>query len=147
MEKISIQLYKDYSARLDNFVDAVCGEQHLDNYYAAISVAVHSAVDFAMDSGADVATLAWGHSARGTEFVLRTAEARFASVQAVAADLATSVEAEKAFLLTTLADEVSVEEEGRALRLSFAVRGIDPHECAARIATLQRFYQPALVEA
>ena len=146
MEKAAIQLCSTNLTMLDGFIEAVCGEHHLDNYYATISVAVTKAVEYAMDKGTAVMDLSFGHYNKGIYFKLNTSTGVFTSLPREAADITLSSEAECSFLVTTLSDQVQVLDNGDTLQVMFAVQGIDPNECVNRIAILKNFYQPVHVE-
>lgn len=146
MEKAAIQLCSTNLTMLDGFIEAVCEEHHLDNYYATISVAVTKAVEYAMDKGTAVMDLSFGHYNKGIYFKLNTPTGVFTSLPREAADITLSSEAECSFLVTTLSDQVQVLDNGDTLQVMFAVQGIDPNECVNRIAILKNFYQPVHVE-
>lgn len=146
MEKAAIQLCSTNLTMLDGFIEAVCEEHHLDNYYATISVAVTKAVEYAMDKGTAVMDLSFGHYNKGIYFKLNTPTGVFTSLPREAADVTLSSEAECSFLVTTLSDQVQVLDNGDTLQVMFAVQGIDPNECVNRIAILKNFYQPVHVE-
>lgn len=147
MEKSMIQLDNANMAMMDNFVEAVCEERHLDNYYATIAVAVTNAVRYALAKGCGKVTLACGHYDKGICFTLSGAGEAFGTFLTEGMPLTEAPTSEMSFLTHTLADDIHVAPDGSSLQLMFAVRGIDPKECATRIAIFQKFYQPALVEA
>lgn len=147
MEKAMIQLDSANVAMADGFVEAVCGEQHLDNYYATIAVAVTNAVQYALAKDGGKVTLTCGHYDKGICFSFSCAEGTFDTFLAEGTTLTDSPASEMSFLTKTLADDLLVAIDGSTLQVRFAVQGIAPRECAARIAVLEKFYQPALVEA
>lgn len=147
MEKAKIQLDNANMTQLDGFVEAVCEELHLDNYYATMSVAVTKAVEYAFAKGNSAASLSCGHCNQGIAFTLQCVDGTFANLTTDAAQLTDSPTSERAFLLKTLADDLQVDTNGSTLQVHFAVQGISPRECANRIAVLEKFYQPALIEA
>lgn len=147
MEKAMIQLDNANIAILDNFVEAVCGERHIDNYYATIAVAVTNAVQYALAKDCGMVALSCGHYDKGICFSLSSAEGTFDAFQSEGSMLTEAPTSEMAFLTHTLADDLLIATDGSTLQVRFAVQGIAPRECAARIAVLEKFYQPALVEA
>lgn len=147
MEKDNIQIDKDSLALLDGFVDSVCEELHLDNYYATISVSLNNAVRYALSKGSENVVLSYGHYEKGVAFSLSCNECVFGDFLSDGARLTETPTSEMPFLVSTLSDGVQPLPDGRTLRILFSVQGISPRECASRIATLEKFYQPALVEA
>lgn len=147
MEKAMIQLDNANIAILDNFVEAVCEERHIDNSYATIAVAVTNAVQYALAKDGGKVALSCGHYDKGICFSLLSAEGTFDAFQSEGSMLTEAPTSEMAFLTRTLADDLLVATDGSTLQVRFAVQGIAPSECAARIAVLEKFYQPALVEA
>ena len=146
MEKAAIQLCSTNLTMLDGFIEAVCEEHHLDNYYATISVAVTKAVEYAMDKGSDVMDLSFGHYNKGIYFKLKSPREVFATLPRETTDMTLSSEGECSVLITTLSDQVQVLDNGDTLQVMFAVQGIDSSECVNRIAILEKFYQLVRVE-
>ena len=147
MEKAKIQLDNANMTQLDGFVEAVCEELHLDNYYATVSVAVTKAVEYAFAKGNPSMSLACGRYYQGISFSLQCTDGTFANLTTDAAQLTNSPTSEMAFLLKTLADDLQGDTNGSTLHVHFAIQGISPRECSNRIAVLEKFYQPALIEA
>ena len=147
MEKAMIQLDSANMAMVDSFVGAVCEEQHLDNYYATIAVAVTNAAQYALAKDTGKVSLSCGHYDKGISFSLSCAKGTFDTFLAEGTMLTDMPTSEMSFLTKTLADDLLVATDGSTLQVRFAVQGIAPRECAARIAVLEKFYQPALVEA
>ena len=147
MEKAMIQMDISNIALLDGFVEEVCEEHHLDNYYATIAVAVTNAVQYALAKDSEKVALSCGHYDKGICFTLSCAEGTFDTFLAEGSTLTYMPTSEMSFLIKTLADDLLVTTDGSTLQVRFAVQGIAPRECAARIALLEKFYQPALVEA
>lgn len=147
MEKANIQLDNANMTRMDSFVEAVCDEWHLDNYYATISVAVTNAVEYAMAKGNATVMLSYGHCDKGIGFTLYCKEGTFGTLMTEMSAVTDLPASETSFLVKTLSDDLRVAADGTTLQVIFAVQGIDPRDCAARIAVLEKFYQPTLVEA
>ena len=147
MEKAMIQLDNANIAILDNFVEAVCEERHIDNYYATIAVAVTNAVQYALAKDCGKVALSCGHYDKGICFSLSCTGGVFGGFLSEGMTLSDMSTSEMAFLTNTLSDGLQVDAEGSTLQVFFAVQGIDPRECANRIAVMEKFYQPALVEA
>lgn len=147
MKQIVIHSDKSDTTLVDTFVEAICEEQHLDNYHATIAVSVTNAVEYALAFGCQTLTLSCSHYPKGICFAVSGDSHCFDGFNNNVSLLTENPASEQAFLVNTLPDAVKVTDEANTLQLLFAVRGISPKECASRIAIFEKFYQPALVEA
>ena len=137
MEKFVLQLDSLDLVRVDNFVRAICDENHIDNYYATISVSVTKAVESAFASGSENqkcnhVALSFGYSPKGITFKVTSKQGLLNP-----SDLS---------IISMLADEVELLDDDSSLQMTFAIRGIDHKEAAQRVATLEHFYHPAPAE-
>ena len=147
MEQAILQLNNSNMASMDAFIEAVCEERHLDTYFATIAVAVSNAVRYALAMGCGTLSLSCNHYDKGVCFTLSCAEGVFGSFLSEGTMLTDAPTSEMTFLTNTLSDDLRVGADGSTLEIYFAVQGIDPRECASRIAVMEKFYQPALIEA
>lgn len=151
MESIVIQSDIVNMVLAENFVDAICDERHLDNYYATISVPVLKAVENAILFGSknnskSSVTLSCDYYRGGIVFTIQAPESCFAEIPNGDIPPAGSFQ-EAMFLVGMLADEVKPSDDGCSLQIKFAIQGIKPEEAAQRIAVLEKFYMPEVVEA
>lgn len=120
---------------VENFVSAICDDSHLDNYLATISVSVLKAVELAASSpvAADTSTvsLVSDFCPGGIFFSVQTSSPCFFTIDDDTLPAEGSVE-ESLFLIQSLSDTVSVQDNGCSLRMEFAVRGIDVREMNRR---------------
>ena len=127
METLVIQPDKNSMKQVEEFVDAVCYNNHLDNYLATISVPVIKVVQDTLQSSHNSASNAQFSSS----FPLQSSLNSFSdSIQVV----------------KLLVDEFEILDNGSTLRMVFFVRGIDAKEASRRKEVLSLFYQPAMVE-
>lgn len=151
MKRIAIQLDKNTVRQAEDFVAAICYENHLDNYHATIAVPVLNAVEqmlHCQESRADVApvSIEYGYSQNGIYFTI-TGHDKCFSDSVSDFIFASDSQPDTVSLARMLADEVEVLEEGKSLRMVFHVRGIDANESRRRMSILNHFYAPALVVA
>lgn len=136
MEKLVVQSDIANIPCVGDFVGIVCSDLHIDNYCATIAVAVSKAAEYAVAFSTNLAVTS--ELCRGG--------VRFT----VAADQSCFVEGmsdESVLMAKMLSDQFEVVDEGRAIRLMFAVEGISSREAAQRQQVLEKFYAPVLVEA
>ena len=134
MEKIVLHADSANMVSVDNFVRAICDTNHIGNYYATVLVAVgeavERAVEYGKEKGLDVnLELAFDYCRQGVFFRVQGLQGCFAS-----GDYS---------LVHMLADEVLLLDDGSALQMTFAIRGIDYGEAAKRVSVLERFFHPA----
>lgn len=150
MEKLVIQTDVDDLLPLDNFIEAVCDVYHLDNYSATMAVPVVRAVECVLSEckNNSVKTDVVLSSDFCREGIYFAVESQCEIFQGITEGDAFSLlsQNESFFMIRTLADKVRVSEDGKLLKMIFAVRGISKREILSRISTLQKFYAPYLAE-
>ncbi len=141
MENIVIQSDINNLSSVENFVRAICDTNHIVNYYATISVPVMKAVESVIQAAPSSAlSILFDHCRGGITFTVQSATPCFSPTLSAEVPPAGSAE-ETTYLITMLADQMEVTDEGRTLQLFFAVQGIDAEEASARIQVLEHFYE------
>lgn len=145
MEQLIIQSNTNYQVALDNFIRAICEDNHVDNYYATISLPVTNSVEMALAQSSQV-VLIFDYCTTGVKFSVRSS-ASFMSGISINQDFEADPTNSSAFLLSMLTDEAEVLDEGRQVDLIFHIRGIDNHEAHRRALVLEKFFvaSPTLV--
>lgn len=133
----NIALLPSVEERLFHF----CHLCHVGNYYSAVSVAALQAVENAIVHGnasdADKQVELTFGTCRGGLFV-EVADQGAGFDYGRYGDLpADGQVGEGIFVMKQLADRMTYSEEGRRVRLEFAVAGIDPSDAMERVAILQ----------
>ena len=152
METLVIQPDKNSMKQVEEFVDAVCYNNHLDNYLATISVPVIKVVQDTLQSSHNSAsngpvTVSTEYCHEGICFIVHSYQncfSQFSSsfpLQSSLNSFSDSIQVVK-----LLVDEFEILDNGSTLRMVFFVRGIDAKEASRRKEVLSLFYQPAMVE-
>ena len=152
METLVIQPDKNSMKQVEEFVDAVCYNNHLDNYLATISVPVIKVVQDTLQSSHNSAsngpvTVSTGYCHEGICFTVHSYQncfSQFSSsfpLQSSLNSFSDSIQVVK-----LLVDEFEILDNGSTLRMVFFVRGIDAKEASRRKEVLSLFYQPVMVE-
>lgn len=149
IEKTVIQNDSSAIRSVEDYIAAVCYENHLDNYHATISVPVLGVVqamigDYSADMGSIV--LQSDYCREGVFFNITSSADCFRredqGIEASPTPLSDSLS-----LAGMLADEMRVLDDGRTLQLIFHLRGIAARETERRKSVLEKFYSKVLVEA
>lgn len=141
MEKLVIQVDKSNIPLVDNFLRAICDNNHIVNYYATISVPIMKAMEVVERiSPASSLSILFDYLRGGITFTVQTDSPCFLSVEN-ATENSDDEFADAAFLITLLSDHTKVTDEGRTLQIFFDVRGIDASEAFARVQVLEHFYE------
>lgn len=119
-----------------DFVGALCSDMHIDNYCATIAVAVSKAAEYAVAFSQSL-LVTFDFCRGGVCFTVSSDQPCFGQSSAD----------ESMLMAKMLSDQVEVYDEGRAVRLMFAVEGISSREAVQRQMVLEKFYAPALVDA
>ena len=136
-----IALMPSVEERLFHF----CHQCHVGNYYSAVSVAVLQAVENAIrhadgsDSSKTV-TLTMG-TCRGGLFVEVAGQGKgFDYTDCGDLPEDSRPDEEALFIMRRLADKLSFADEGRRVRMEFAVAGIDPADAMERATVLRNHW-------
>lgn len=149
IEKTVIQNDSSAVRSVEDYIAAVCYENHLDNYHATIAVPVLGVVqamivDYSADMGSIV--LQSDYCREGVFFNITSSADCFhredQEIEASPTPLSDSLS-----LAGMLADEMRVLDDGRTLQLIFHLRGIAARETERRKSVLEKFYSKVLVEA
>ena len=149
IEKTVIQNDSSAIRSVEDYIAAVCYENHLDNYHATIAVPVLGVVqamigDYSADMGSIV--LQSDYCREGVFFNITSSADCFRredqGIEASPTPLSDSLS-----LAGMLADEMRVLDDGRTLQLIFHLRGIAARETERRKSVLEKFYSKVLVEA
>lgn len=134
MEQILIQSNTNYRMIADNFLRAICETNHIENYYATISVPLLSVIESAMSEGQDL-VLIYDYCPLGIQFQIKSRPQLFSSIKSDASS-------ELGMLLNLLVDDSKISDSGDTLTLEFAIQGIDVSMAESRIASVKKFYSP-----
>jgi hypothetical protein len=149
IEKTVIQNDSSAVRSVEDYIAAVCYENHLDNCHATIAVPVLGVVqamigDYSADMGSIV--LQSDYCREGVFFNITSSADCFRredqGIEASPTPLSDSLS-----LAGMLADEMRVLDDGRTLQLIFHLRGIAARETERRKCVLEKFYAKVLVEA
>ena len=149
IEKTVIQNDSSAVRSVEDYIAAVCYENHLDNYHATIAVPVLGVVqamigDYSADMGSIV--LQSDYCREGVFFNITSSADCFRredqGIESSPTPLSDSLS-----LADMLADEMRVLDDGRTLQLIFHLRGIAARETERRKSVLEKFYSKVLVEA
>lgn len=149
IEKTVIQNDSSAVRSVEDYIAAVCYENHLDNYHATIAVPVLGVVqamigDYSANMGSIV--LQSDYCREGVFFNITSSADCFhredQGIEASHTPLSDSLS-----LAGMLADEMRVLDDGRTLQLIFHLRGIAARETERRKSVLEKFYSKVLVEA
>lgn len=140
MEQLVIQADIANLTLVENFVRAICDDNHIVNYYATISVPVMKAVEHAILGGSSSQlTLLFSHCHDGITFSIQADTPSFSPIAAEQVPPAGSPE-EALYLISMLSDQMEVSDEGRTLQMTFDLQGIDTNEACNRVEVLEQFY-------
>ncbi|MBR1834855.1 MAG: hypothetical protein IJ785_05050 [Bacteroidales bacterium] len=149
IEKIVIQNDSSAIRKVEDYIAAVCYENHLDNYHATIAVPVLSIVRAVVDrQTADIGSMVLqsDYCREGVFFNITSSSDCFhQNVQGY--ESSPTLLADSLSLAAMLTDEMRVLDDGRTLQLIFHLRGIASRETERRKNVLERFYSTVLVEA
>lgn len=136
MENIEIQNNTNTEVAVNNFIEAICDDNHIYNYFATISMAVLPVVQAALQHSSKV-MLNFDYTPSGPIFSIHSDDICFSRDSEIFADMFLFVE--------MLSDKYQLEDDGHTLQLLFAIRGIDAQEALRRTSVLERFYVPVQV--
>ncbi len=125
MKKDTLELKNNDYLRVEEFIEGICADNHLHNYFGSISVAVSTVMN--MTDG-DV-TLGFEKCIGGVCFTVAGKEKETFAVLNQTTD---SMEKDSLFLVETLTDELDVSEDGSSVDLIFYVNGVDEELVAKR---------------
>lgn len=142
MEKIVIQNDGLALNRVEDFIAALCYENHLDNYHATISVPVMQMVQtlladlkFKQD---DTLTIGSGLCRKGLFFNI-TCGYNFLTTGSIDTEPSPTLLSDSFSLAHLLADEVSIHDEGKTIQFLFYLRGIPMVESERRKQVIASF--------
>lgn len=151
METLVIQPDKNSMKPVEEFVDAVCYNNHLDNYLATISVPVIKVVQDTLQSSQNSAsnepvTVSTEYCREGICFTVHSYQNCFSHFSSLSL-LQSSPNSyfDSVQVVKLLVDEFEVLDHCSTLRMVFFVRGIDAQEASRRKEVLTHFYQPVMV--
>jgi hypothetical protein len=142
MEKIVIQNDGLALNRVEDFIAALCYENHLDNYHATISVPVMQMVQtlladlkFKQD---DTLTISSGLCRKGLFFNI-TSGYDLLNTCSIDSEPSPTLFSVSFSLAHLLADEVSIHDEGKTIQFLFYLRGIPMVESERRKQVIASF--------
>lgn len=123
MKREVLETYNNEALKIEQFVECLCRENHIHNYFGSISVALLSAVDLTKGK----LNIIFQKDKKGVCFTI-VAEDKYFTL--LSEDIQT--EDNSLFLIKNLSDEISVTQEGNVLTMSFYVSGIVPELAVQR---------------
>lgn len=117
MKREVLETYNNEALKIEQFVECLCRENHIHNYFGSISVALLSAVDLTKGK----LNIIFQKNKKGVCFTIEAEDRYFALLSEKA-----QTEDNSLFLIKNLSDEISVAQEGKVLIMSFYVSGIAP---------------------
>lgn len=151
MEKLIIQSDSNNIVEVERFVDSVCDIYNINNYSGAVSMSLLQAVKNAIVHGnkndvSKTVTITADYCKGGISFCV-TDQGEGFDFNKYDDELSPKADGKGIYLMKALSDRLSFLDNGRIVRLDFFVIGIDGSLAMERIATLKRFYSPAVVHA
>ncbi len=151
MENIKIQSDISNLVKIEQFIDAVCDNMNIHNYFATISMAVLQAVENAIVHGnhsdaAKTVSLKYAKCKGGIAFIVEDEGKGFDWNNYSELPLEEG-QGDGIFLMKTLSDSCVYSKGGRKVRLEFMIQGIDASRSLERAATLQKFFAPRQINA
>lgn len=145
MERIVIQSNVSNLVQIEQFLDTVCVNMNIHNYYATISMAVLQAVENAIVHGnksdeSKRVSIKCSKCRGGISFVVEDEGDGFDYKDYVGFPMESGV-GEGVFLMKTLADSCVFSKGGRRVKLEFMIQGIEQARSLERVATLRRFFE------
>ncbi len=151
MEKLIIQSDIDNLTEVERFVDVVCDTYHINNYAGTISMsllqAVKNAIVHGNHSDSDKQVTIESDYCRGGVYFTVTDKGEGFDFSLFGAIPDQEGKGTGIYLMKTLSDKMTYSDQGRTVRLEFAISGIEPGRALERIVTLRNFYTPKLVNA
>lgn len=123
MKREVLEIYNNETLKIEQFVECLCRENHIHNYFGSISVALSSAVDLTEGK----VNIIFQKDKKGVCFTVESEGKYFAPLSED-----TQTENNSLFLIKNLSDEISVTQEGKVLTMSFYVSGIAPELAVQR---------------
>lgn len=117
MEKEILETYNNETLKIEQFIEHLCRENHIHNYFGSVSVALMSAVDLTKGK----LNIFFQKDKKGIAFTIEAEDKYFALLLEK-----TQIKDNSLFLIKNLSDEIAVTQEGRVLTMSFYVSGIVP---------------------
>ncbi len=151
MEKLVIQSDINNLIEVERFVSAVCDTYNINNYAATISMSLLQAVENAIVHGnkndsAKQVTIQSDLCRGGLFFSVSDEGAGFNF-----SDFGSIPEQEGRgtglFLMKTLSDKLSFQNNGSTVRMDFVINGIEASKALERIVTLRNYYATKTVYA
>lgn len=140
MERAIIQNNTSSIERIENFVRAVCDDNHIPNFFATISVPVLKAAELAFHvNPVSQIIIIFEHCRGGVRFTIQAGSPCFE--MPLSSEIPPSgSEEESLYLVKILTDQMSVLDNGCDLQMTFYLMGIDFCEAAYRVQVLKNFY-------
>ena len=131
MKRIVLQIDKPDLVSVDGFIRNICDENHINNYYATLSVPVMRAVEKGVAFGLE--------QQKGSEITVLCDYCASGIVFRVDG-LPGFLNNDDLMVANMLADKVELSNDASSVQMTFAIRGISSEEAARRVATLECFY-------
>lgn len=133
MKQLDIQLNGGHFSQVEQFIGAICEDNHIENYHATISVAVLQVLNSDISCIEDCqASLTADHCSKGICLTIHSSLPCFENLL--------NPFSESGILFSSLVDDYSVSKDGCSLEMIFYVRGISSKEAVRRVRVVDSFY-------
>jgi hypothetical protein len=132
------------SYKINNFVENICQEHNISNYYGAISVSIERIIElinsfYGKDYANKYITFCFEQCVGGVSFSIESIDDIFSNI---IFDKSKELESESdinVFLISKLSDKIIVSENGKKIELLFFVNGIEPELLLQRQEKIKEF--------
>lgn len=151
MEKLIIQSDINKIIDVERFVSAVCDTYNINNYAATISMSLLQAVENAIvhgnhnDPSKQVTIIS--DQCRGGVYFSVSDQGQGFDYSPYGSIPASENRGTGIYLMKTLSDKLSFQDNGRTVRLDFYINGIEASYALERIVTLRNYYASRMVHA
>ena len=151
MEKLVIQSNTDNLIEVERFVSAVCDTYNINNYAGTISMSLLQAVENAIVHGnkndAEKRVTIESDLCRGGVYFSVSDEGVGFNYSDFGTIPASEGRGTGLYLMKTLSDGLSFQNNGSTVRMDFVINGIEASRALERIVTLRNYYATKTVYA
>ena len=132
------------SYKINNFVENICQEHNISNYYGAISVSIERIIElinsfYVNEYENKCITFCFKQCVGGVSFSIYSIDEIFSNI---IFDKSKELESESdinVFLISKLSDKIIVSENGKKIELLFFVNGVEPELLLQRQEKIKEF--------
>ncbi|MCF0211187.1 MAG: hypothetical protein HUK18_07810 [Bacteroidales bacterium] len=119
-------------AKAEAFVEDICSQNHLYNYFGSISIALSTAMSLVKGK----VSISYEKCVGGVVFSISSKEEVF---KAFDFENIGEENTNALFLIDTLADRIEIKDKGRTIELIFLVNGIEPELALQRQEAVRKY--------